>query len=196
MEQTRFIQEGYSIDFKDLKAGDYHFSLKFSDDLFTPYEECEVLGGDGKIEVDMERSEGMIALDVTINGSVRVECDRCLEPCDIAVEFAAPLIVKFSDNEELYSEYDGEVMWMPTTASSVDLAHYIYESIIISLPYQRVHEEGGCNPEMIARFTPAAEIYEGTDEEAEEAESDEEESVSLPQSELAKLMALKEKMTK
>ena len=34
----------------------------------------------------------------------------------------------------------------------VDLAQYIYESIVLSLPYQRVHPEGECNPEMLERF--------------------------------------------
>ena len=34
----------------------------------------------------------------------------------------------------------------------VDLAQYIYESIVLSLPYQRVHPEGECDPEMLGRF--------------------------------------------
>ena len=76
----------------------------------------------------------MLTLQVSINGSVDVECDRCLDPCAVAINFAAPLIIKFSDNEELMEEYDGEVMWLPTTSASVDLAHYIYESISSRYP--------------------------------------------------------------
>ena len=34
----------------------------------------------------------------------------------------------------------------------VDLKQYIYESIVLSLPYQRVHPEGMCNPDMLERF--------------------------------------------
>ena len=49
-------------------------------------------------------------------------------------------------------ECDGEVMWMLPGEDRVELAQYIYESIVLSLPYQRVHPEGECNPEMLERF--------------------------------------------
>ena len=58
-------------------------------------------------------------------------------------------MVKFS--EEVH-EYDGEVMWMLPGEDQVDLKQYIYESIVLSLPYQRVHPDGACNPEMLERF--------------------------------------------
>ena len=34
----------------------------------------------------------------------------------------------------------------------VSLAQYIYESIVLSLPYQRVHPEGECDADMLHRF--------------------------------------------
>ena len=49
-------------------------------------------------------------------------------------------------------EYDGEVMWLSPADDEVDLTQYVYESIILSLPYQRVHPEGGCDAEMMRRF--------------------------------------------
>ncbi len=201
MGVERASLEGYVIDFKELKVGDYHFDLSVDGSLFAPYEGCEILDGDCKVGIDMSRGDSMITLKVAIDGVVVVECDRCLDPCSVAINFAAPLILKFSDNEELLEEYDGDVMWLPTTSANVDLAHYIYESIILSLPYQRVHEEGECNREMIGRFATESVSYEGDEqgesgEQGESEEESEEESVSLPQSELAKLMALKEKLTK
>ncbi|MEG2365470.1 MAG: YceD family protein, partial [Alistipes sp.] len=68
---------------------------------------------------------------------------------DVPIHFEGRLVVKFSDEID---EYDGEVMWISPSASEVDLAQYIYESIVLSLPYQRVHPEGMCDPEMLARF--------------------------------------------
>ncbi len=199
MELLNASAEGYIIDFKDLKIGEYHFDYHVGGSLFAHYEGCEVLDGDCNVAVTMARSETMLTLQVRIEGDVEVECDRCLDPCRVTIEFDAPLVIKFSDNEELMEEYDGEVMWLPSATGSVDLSHYIYESIILSLPYQRVHEEGECNPDMLAQFTPAREADEAESAEAnfdnEDNEEGEEESVSLPTSELAKLMALKEKMT-
>ena len=86
---------------------------------------------------------------MSIRGSVVVACDRCLDDCTVPVEFDGTLVVKFSDE---VSDYDGEVMWLSPYAGSVDLTQYVYESILLSLPYQRVHPDGECDPEMLGRF--------------------------------------------
>ncbi len=186
-------EDSYIIDFKDLKVGDYHFDFSVGASLFAPYEECEVLGGDCEVKVEMQRSESMLSLQVAITGDVEVACDRCLEPCAVEVDYDAPLVVKFIDEARLTEsefEYDGEVMWLPTGATELNLAQYIYESIILSLPYQRVHEEGDCNPEMMERFR----IVTGEEFEEIEKASEESDNETMPADQLAKLQALKAKM--
>ena len=182
MEQLK----NYKIAFRGLKNGDHDFNFVISDALFEAYENPEVKGGKGEARVRLNRSETQLVLDVEIEAEVIVPCDRCLEDCPIAVDYEGRLVVKFSD-EEL--EYDGEVMWLYPGESEVDLSHYIYESIILSLPYQRVHEEGQCDPSMIARFTI------GSEEELqaiEERAGKEESSTGT----WDKLAALKEQMEK
>ena len=134
--------------------------------------------------VALERGEAMLTLDVTVDGSVVVECDRCLEECRIPVHYQGRLLVKFSDEVH---EYDGEVMWLLPMEDEIDLKQYIYESIVLSLPYQRVHPEGQCNPEMMARFR----IVSGEEFDALEAESEQQ---APPAGEWAKLAELKERM--
>jgi uncharacterized metal-binding protein YceD (DUF177 family) len=82
-------------------------------------------------------------------------------------------------------------MWISPSEDILDLTQYIYESIVLSLPYRRVHEEGGCNPEMLAAFTEISE------EELEEMEADIEESdvVGLDDRNKELLEALKRQMT-
>ena len=92
-----------------------------------------------------------MTLDVAISGKAVVECDRCLEDCDVPVDYRGQLTVRFSDT---LHDYDGEQMWI-ARGESLSLAQYIYESIVISLPYRRVHPDGECNPDMLSRFTPA-----------------------------------------
>jgi uncharacterized metal-binding protein YceD (DUF177 family) len=129
----------------------------------------------------------MLELNIAICGEVMCECDRCLEPCPIAVDYEGDLVVKFSDEID---EYDGEVMWISPSEDTLDLTQYIYESIVLSLPYRRVHEEGGCNPEMLASFQQI------TDEELSEIEARAEESdvVGLDDYNRELLAALKAKM--
>ena len=71
-------------------------------------------------------------------------------------------MVKFSDD---IRDYDGEVMWISPADGEVELAQYIYESIVLAMPYRRVHPDGECNPDMLARFTVADESQEQEDEE-------------------------------
>ncbi|MFI3259132.1 MAG: DUF177 domain-containing protein [Rikenellaceae bacterium] len=192
MQRQTTPKSDFSIDFKELSHGEHGFKFHVGESLFALYEGCEVLGGDCDCEVTLQKSENLLQLEVEITGDVEVECDRCLEPCAVEIDYAEPLIVKFSDEEELNGEFDGEVMWLPTATTTLDLAQYIYESIILSLPYQRVHEEGDCNPEMLEQFK----IVTGEEFAQIEKESEESDNETMPKEELAKLQALKEKMMK
>ena len=140
----------YPIAYKGLKNGSYEFDFQVDDKLFEAYDRVEIKGGRCDAHIDLKRSETMLEMEVTIKGEVICECDRCLEDCPVAVDYAGNLVVKFSDEID---DYDGEVMWISPSEDKVDLTQYIYESIVLSLPYRRVHEEGKCNPEMLASFT-------------------------------------------
>lgn len=159
----------YVIPFKGLKEGDYEFDFKVGDFLFESYSRAEILGGDCTAHIDMHRSETMLEIHASIAGSVVCQCDRCLEDCDVPVSFEGDLLVRFSDRTD---DYDGEVMWISPAEDSVDLTQYIYESIVLSLPYRRVHPEGECDPDMLARFgVMSAEEFDRRAAEAENADN-------------------------
>ena len=143
------VAQRYSIAWKGLKNGRHDFRFEVDKALFEAFESTEIKDGRCEVSVGVDRSEKQLTLDVGITGYVVVECDRCLEDCRVPIDFEGQLVVKFSDEVH---EYDGEVMWMLPGEDRVELAQYIYESIVLSLPYQRVHPEGECNPEMLERF--------------------------------------------
>ncbi len=68
--------------------------------------------------------------ECSIEGSVTVACDRCLEDLDIPVE---------TSFEESYVPEGDEL----------DLSQDVYDFICIALPLQRVHPEGECNQETV-----------------------------------------------
>ena len=153
------VAQRYSIAWKGLKNGRYDFRFEVDGSLFEAFESTEIKDGRCEVSVGMDRSEKQLTLDVGITGYVVVECDRCLEDCRVPIDFEGQLVVKFSDEVH---EYDGEVMWMLPGEDRVELAQYIYESICLSLPYQRVHPVGsdgksGCDPDMLARFNIVSE---------------------------------------
>lgn len=180
------VTKRYSIAYKGLKNGRHDFAFQVGKELFEAFESPEIRDGDCQAAVALTRSQTMLELQVTIEGCVVVTCDRCLEDCRVPIDFEGTLLVKFSDE---ICDYDGEVLWLSPVQSEVDLSQYIYESIVLSLPYQRVHPEGECDPEMLKRFR----IVSGEEFAALEAGAEQEEE-GLMQGEWAKLAALKQQM--
>ena len=178
------IAKEYSIAYKGLKNGVHDFDFKVGRELFEAFGSTEIKDGACDVAVRLDRAETMLALDVKIEGGVVVACDRCLEDCRVPVRFDGRLLVKFSDE---IREYDGEVLWLSPAETEVDLSKYIYESIVLSLPYQRVHPDGECDPDMLGRF----QIVSDSEFAAIEAEAGEGER---PSGEWAKLAALRERM--
>ena len=181
------LNERYSIGYKGLSNSIFDYDFVVDNDLFTAYESREVLGGDCRVKVVLKKNDNQLDVDVAIEGEVVCECDRCLEPCPIAIDYEGHLLVRISTEE---GEYDGEVMWLNPAEEKLDLTQYIYESIILSLPYQRVHTEGECNPDMMARFAQvtAAEM------EAIEARAGRGNKPTIDEGDFNKLAALKAQM--
>lgn len=178
----------YAIAYKGLKEGDYDFEFEVDDSLFESYGRVEILAGRCLARVNMHRTERMLEIRTSIEGYVVCQCDRCLEECRIPVDFDGDLLVKFSDHD---ADYDGEVMWLSPAADEVDLTQYIYESIVLSLPYRRVHAEGECDADMLARFgVMSAEEF---DRRAEQAEAGKTHGMS--EEAMARLNDLKDRMS-
>ena len=152
------LEQKYSIAYKGLKNGLHEVDFDVDGALFKAYESKEIKDGRCKVHVDIDKSDTQLILDVTIDGHVVCECDRCLEDCTIPVHFDGRLTVFVSDHQ---GEYDGDNMWVSPDEEDINLMQYIYESIVLSLPYRRVHPDGECDPDMMARFTPATDTAIG-----------------------------------
>lgn len=177
----------YAISWKGLKNGAYHFDFKVDKSLFEAFESAEIKDGDLHVSVTAERMDNQLTLQVVIGGSVLVSCDRCLEDYWQPIDFNGTLLIRFSNE---IKDYDGEVMWLVPGETEVSLAQYIYESIVLSLPYQRVHPEGECNPDMLQRFRIVSEEEFETIE--QEALSHSANMQSLDNESLARLSSLRE----
>ena len=178
------LNNRYSIAYKGLKNSTHDFHFEVDDSLFSAYESREIKGGKLTVDVEMLKADNQLELDFDITGEVTCECDRCLEDCLIPIDYEGHLIVRISNDE---GEYDGDIMWISPADDAVDLTQYIYESIVLSLPYQRVHPEGECNPDMMARFA----IVSSEEIEAIEAEAEQHEKRGINEGDFNKLAALK-----
>ena len=178
------LNNRYSIAYKGLKNSTHDFQFEVDDELFAAYESREIKGGKLSVEVAMLKADNQLEFDFTISGDVTCECDRCLEDCLVPIDYEGHLIVRISNDE---GEYDGDIMWISPADDIVDLTQYIYESIVLSLPYQRVHPEGECNPDMLAHFT----VVDEAEIEAIESRAAASDPHSIDEGDFNKLAALK-----
>lgn len=158
----------YAIAYQELKQGNHLFEFEIDKRFFSLFETSEISGGKCKVSIELEKSSNSLNLGVDIVGEVEVVCDRCLEPFLLPIHFEGELLVKvvsgvvsgeYEINENEISEDDIslDVMWQNSDEDTLDLTQYIYESVCLSLPFQRVHsaDERGilmCDEEMLSRF--------------------------------------------
>ncbi len=156
------IFKKYSIPYKGLSIGSHEFKFKVGDAFFDSYDNLEIKGGDVDVDVMVNRQANLLSLEFEMKGTVRVECDRCLDDVSLPVEYEGVLSVRFSETEQ---DSDGEVMWISPMETEIPLAQYIYDSIVLSLPYQRIHPDDSnghstCDPDMLGRFMASDEASE------------------------------------
>ena len=75
-------------------------------------------------------------LNIVARGNVRVKCDLTNEPYDQAIDNNIDLVVKFGN--EFNNEND-EILIIPHGEHKVNLAQYIYELTVLSVPAKRIH---------------------------------------------------------
>ena len=158
------MNELFTIPLNGLAAGGNRFSWHAGKEFFESFDNAEILDADLDIEVFVEKSGRYVGVDCDIEGSVTVECDRCLELLEMPVETQISLSVKFGDEESSETPQEGtrEVIFVPEDDAEFDMSQVIYDYVCLSLPMQRVHEDGDCNPDAMKYYAqtdaePAAE---------------------------------------
>ena len=137
-----------------IKNRHHVFEFEINKTFFDLFEESEIKEGELKAVVEVTGSTYHTGLDITIAGTVRICCDRCLEMFDHPLNCEYRLLVKFGsvrDND------DPEVITLMHDENELDLKQYIYEFIHLALPIQRIHPENPqgismCDPVMIQKL--------------------------------------------
>jgi len=155
----------YSIPLKGMAVGKHRFYFEIGGEFFREYESSEVIEAELSVEVDVIRSSSLMNIYGVISGRVGVECDRCLDELHLSIDAELSLIVKFAKDID---EEGDEIMVVDPSEGELDLSQLFYDTVILSLPLQRVHDEGDCNPEMVKKLES---LRGGDGEKAEEGES-------------------------
>ena len=152
-------KERLIIAFKGLSLGLHEFEFSLSDDFFQSIDYSEFQKGKATTKIQLTKRPQYLEMVIDIDGEVEVTCDRCLENFFMPFEYSGKLYVKFNEEIEDVKIIDELIVISPAD-SEVDLTHYVYESICLSIPYQRIHPKvkgkNTCNKDMLKYFKELA----------------------------------------
>ena len=162
------MTERYIIPLNGLTTGKNEFFWQADKEFFENFENSEILDAQLDITAVAEKSGRYVGIDCDVYGHVVVECDRCLEDLEIPVDVEIRLSVKYGEesSDELQAG-EREILFVPEDSTELDMGQIIYDYVCTSLPMQRVHDEGECNPAVLEYFGVREKDREDADEAAD-----------------------------
>lgn len=140
----------FIIQIKGLHIGKHSYEFPIDGSFFRSFENSLILDADLQADVVLEKGSGWMNVSADITGDVTVECDRCLDDVVLPMDFNCTMAVKFAKSLE-DSDRD-EFIIMDPADGELDLTQFLYDYVCLNLPLQKVHEEGECNREMMAKL--------------------------------------------
>ena len=126
----------FNIQFVGLKEGNHLFEYTIDNTFFTLFNYDEFESSSIKVSLNFIKKSTLFELTFTANGTVNVPCDVTSELFDLKITSVLPLIVNFGQE---YNDDNEEILILPHEAYEFNVAQFIYEMIILSVPNKRVH---------------------------------------------------------
>jgi len=158
----------FTIPFIGLKAEKHHFDYQIDKAFFEYFEYDDFNDVNVKTDLVFEKKSTFLELYFEISGTVNVNCDLTNEPYDQSVEGDFKLVVKFGDD---YNDEFEDILIVPHGEYEINVAQYIYELIILSMPAKRIHpgvEDGTLDSEILKKLEELS--PKGLDEKEETSE--------------------------
>lgn len=145
----------YSINFASLADGEHQFTYHLDKSFLENFENSLIDDADVTVEVTLMKHGSMLELEFDLQGTIPAICDTCAEDFQLSIDAYEELIVKFVSVLPEEEDMSTEVMYLEYGSTSLDLAHQLYEILILAIPISKHHEEDEngeptCNPETLA----------------------------------------------
>ncbi len=137
--------ERYKIDLKALTEDITLLEWQLDNRFFQSLEDAQVQNGSLHVSGSIRKAVGFFELLLHTEGTVQVPCDRCLDMMDQPIEADLRLVVKLGPE---YQEED-DIITVDENEGVLQTAWFIYESIVLAVPIQHVHQPGECNDAMM-----------------------------------------------
>jgi uncharacterized metal-binding protein YceD (DUF177 family) len=149
------------IDLKALPEDSNEFTLVLDDSYFKALDDAEIQHGTVTVTVLLRKMPSdQFALSFSIEGSVTIPCDLCLDDMEQPVKGQCSYIVKLGTE----SGVDDEVIVVDENQGILSLPWIIYETIVLAIPIKHVHAPGKCNAAMTEKLEELSATRSGDEE--------------------------------
>jgi len=161
----------FLIPFVGLKQGKHEFDYLIDREFFEHFEYDDFNSANIKIDLLFEKKSTIMELTFKAAGVVNVNCDLTNEPFDQPIDAELTLVVQFGDS---FNDDNEELLILPHSEYQINVAQYIYELIVLSVPLKRVHPgvlDGTLKSEVLEKLE---ELSPKEDQDIEENDNGEE----------------------
>ncbi|MCB9285447.1 MAG: DUF177 domain-containing protein [Lewinellaceae bacterium] len=153
----------FSLPISGLRDGMHTFRFEVDEEFFQCFEGSVIHESNLVVVLTLDKRPSLMVLQFEFEGTVRVECDRCLEPFDLPIKAAQDLLVKYDEEPR----EEAEVIYIEKGTPSLSVAKYVYEFIHLAVPLHKTHDEAGaeCDPEMMQFISKQEDFPEEPDAE-------------------------------
>lgn len=142
----------FNIQYIGLKEESHLFEYQIGKSFFDAYNFDEYFDANINIALTLEKKNTLLNLSFKAEGTINVTCDVSGEIFDQEIETELQLIVQFGEE---YNDENEEILILPYSEFQLNVAQYIYEMIVLSVPSKRIHPkvlDGSMESEALKRL--------------------------------------------
>lgn len=164
---THFMDKlrNYDVSFSGLKNGKHEFKFEIDKTFFQLFDtEQEFTNPRIEVNVLLDKHTTFLEFEIKIKGLVELVCDITNEDFDYPIENEMKILVNFGEE---YDDSNEDVITIPSTEHAFNVAHLIYENVMLSIPMKKISPNvSDEDMKILDQFSPK-EIEEAEEEEHE-----------------------------
>ncbi|MFM1879470.1 MAG: hypothetical protein RLZZ241_2336 [Bacteroidota bacterium] len=142
----------FNIPFSGLNLGKHQFEYQIDKSFFEAFDYEDFNAADVKVLVVLDKMSTVMEVEMQATGTVNVACDLTNEPYNQPLSGKLKLVVKFGDS---FNDEDDEILILPHGEHQFNIAQYVYEMLVLSVPTKRIHPgvlDGSLDSELLDKL--------------------------------------------
>lgn len=144
----------YRIPYEGLSDGIHSFQFQIGKEFIEENSIEDINSISVDVVLGVDKKDKIFTIDLSLQGLFISKCDRCLDKIELPIEYENRFIVKTGIRKTDEMVYSDDILYVKEEENTIDLYHYIYESIILNIPIKKTHpddEQGKptCNSEVM-----------------------------------------------